>query len=106
MKPGHLLVHKLGVAWRADPVRIFQASRIAVRNGQTDYGVSVEDAEPWCDAFGLEAANRWPLRDGDSWQLGQEWIAGERAAGRSGLGHEQPVPGPVRDRQAQRDIVR
>jgi hypothetical protein len=35
---------------RADPERIHQPRRAAVRNGLTDYGKSVEDAERWCDA--------------------------------------------------------
>jgi hypothetical protein len=40
---------------RADPERIHQARRIAVRNGLTDYGMSLEDAERWCDAWEAEA---------------------------------------------------
>ena len=41
---------------RADPERIHQARRVAVRNGLTDHGIGVEDAERWCDAWEVEAA--------------------------------------------------
>lgn len=69
---------------RADPSRIFQARRAAVRNGLTDHGMSLETAERWCDAWELEAAGRGLARDRDYWQTGHVWIAGERAARRPG----------------------
>jgi hypothetical protein len=37
-----------------------------------------------CDAWQIEAASRGLPRDGDYWQLGQEWIAAEPAARRPG----------------------
>jgi len=46
------------MARRADPERIFQARRAAVRNGLSDTGMSREDAERWCDAWEVEAAGR------------------------------------------------
>jgi hypothetical protein len=44
------------MARRADPERIHQARRIAVRNGLTAYGVPLEEAQRWCDACEREAA--------------------------------------------------
>jgi hypothetical protein len=67
------------MARRADPERIHQARRAAVRNGLTDYGMSVEVAEGWCDAWELEAAGRGLPKDGDYWRLGQEWVRDQRA---------------------------
>jgi hypothetical protein len=72
------------MARRADPERIHQARRAAVRNGLTDYGMSVEDAERWCDAWEIEAASRGLTKDSEYWQLGQSWIADERKARRPG----------------------
>ena len=68
------------MARRADPERIFQAWRAAVRNGLTDYGMSYEDAERWCDAWEVEAGGRGLPRDGAYWDVGEEWIAEERKA--------------------------
>jgi hypothetical protein len=45
---------------RADPERIHQARRAAVRNGLTDYGSTLAEAERWCDAWVVEAASRPP----------------------------------------------
>jgi hypothetical protein len=47
-----------GMARRADPARIFQAWRIAIRNNLTRSGMSLETAERSCDAWELEAAGR------------------------------------------------
>jgi hypothetical protein len=80
----HDAAYLVGVARRADPERIHEARRAAVRNGLTDYGMSVEDAERWCDAWEIEAASRDLPRDGAYWRTGAEWIAGERAARRPG----------------------
>jgi hypothetical protein len=43
---------------RADPARIFQARRDAVRNTLTGTGMPLETAERWCDAWVLEATGR------------------------------------------------
>lgn len=67
---------------RADPARIHAARRAAVRNGLMDYGMSLEDAERWCDAWEIEAASQGLARDGDYWDAGKAWIAAERAARR------------------------
>ena len=72
------------MARRADPERIFQARRDAIRNTLTGSGMSLETAERWCDAWELEAAGRGLPRDGSYWQVGSEWIAAERAARRPG----------------------
>lgn len=69
---------------RADPERIFQARRAAVRNTLTGRGMEPEKAERWCDAWELEAAGRGVPRDRDYWTLGTAWIAAERAARRPG----------------------
>jgi hypothetical protein len=39
------------MARRADPERIHRARRVAVRNGLTDSGMSLEDAERWCNGW-------------------------------------------------------
>ena len=43
---------------RADPERIFQARRDAIRNTLTGSGMPLETAERWCDAWELEATGR------------------------------------------------
>jgi hypothetical protein len=70
------------MARRADPKRIHQARRTAVRNSLTDYGMPREDVERWCDAWELEAAMRDLPRDSNYWTVGSAWIAEERAARR------------------------
>jgi hypothetical protein len=67
---------------RADPKRIHQARRAAVRNGLTDHGMSLETAERWCDAWELEATGRSLPRDADYWTIGAERMAAEQAARR------------------------
>jgi len=49
-------VADIAFARRADPERIDQARRVATRNGLTNYGMSVEDAERWCTACKVQAA--------------------------------------------------
>ena len=75
----HVSIENRGMARRADPKRIHQARRAAVRNGLTDYGGSLEDAERWCDAWEIEAAVRELPRDGNYWTVGSAWIAEQRA---------------------------
>jgi hypothetical protein len=65
------------MARRADPQRIFQARRDAIRNTLTGSGMSLEDAERWCSAWEVEAASRGLPRDGAYWQVGAQWIAAE-----------------------------
>ena len=72
------------MARRADPERIHQARRAAVRNGLTDFGMPLEEAERWCVAWELEAAGRALPKDSAYWQLGGDWIAEERAVRRYG----------------------
>ena len=69
------------VTRRADPVRIHQARRAAIRNrliGNT--GLDLEVAERWCDAWEAEAALRGLTRDGDYWDAGKLWIDAQCAA--------------------------
>jgi hypothetical protein len=67
------------MARRADPERIFQARRAAVRNGLTDYGVALDEAERWCTAWEVEAAILQLPRDREYWTVGSAWIAEQRA---------------------------
>jgi hypothetical protein len=69
---------------RADPERIFEAWRIAIRNRLTGSGMDEATADRWCDGWESEASGRGLPRDGDYWQIGAEWIAEERAARRPG----------------------
>jgi hypothetical protein len=50
-------VADIALARRADPERIHQARRVATRNGLTDYGMSLEDAERWVANARLEAGS-------------------------------------------------
>ena len=70
------------MARHADPERILIAWRIAVRNSLTGSGMSLEDAERWCDEWEVEAAMRDVPRDRDYWTVGSAWIAEQRAARR------------------------
>lgn len=73
------------MARRADPDRIFIARRAAVRNGLTGEGVSLEQAEAWCDAWQVEAEVRGiDRRSLDYWGAGIGWIEKQRKARRSG----------------------
>jgi hypothetical protein len=72
------------MARRVDPERIFQARRAALRNNLTGTGMSVENAERWCDAWEIEAAGLGLPRDAAYWRAGAEWVAAERAARRPG----------------------
>ena len=58
--------------------------RTSVRNALVDYGMSVEDADRWCDASEFESAGLGLPTDGNDWQLGREWIAEERNARKPG----------------------
>jgi hypothetical protein len=69
---------------RAEPERIFQARRDAIRNTLTGSGMSLETAERWYDAWELEAAGRELARDSDYWTTGAAWVATQRAACRPG----------------------
>jgi hypothetical protein len=53
------------MARRADPERLHQARRAAVRNSLTDYGISLEDAERWCTAWEVQAAMLELSRDSE-----------------------------------------
>ena len=69
---------------RADPQRIHEARRAAIRNNLMGSGMKIEMAERFCDAWELEATGRGLPRDGAYWRVGAEWIASERAASRPG----------------------
>jgi len=67
------------MARQADPQRIYEAWRIAVRNTLTDTGIPLEDAERWMTRWEVEAAVRGLPRDSDYWTVGSAWIAEQRA---------------------------
>jgi len=69
----------------AAPIPNASTRRAAVRNGLTDYGMSLEGAERWCDAWELEAACRELRKVSAYWQQVQEWIAVERKARQTSL---------------------
>lgn len=77
-------MHTGAMARRADPERIHEARRAALRNTLTGSGISLETAERWCDAWVLEAAGRGLPRNSAFWDAGAEWIAAERVARRPG----------------------
>jgi hypothetical protein len=64
----------------ARPDRIHLARRAAIRNGLTDRGMSLENAERWCDAWELEAERQGLERASpDYWRAGAKWIDVERS---------------------------
>ena len=65
---------------RADPERIHQARRIAIRNVLIQGGKDPTIAEQWCDAWEAEAALQGIERDQDYWQSGKRWIDAQCAA--------------------------
>jgi hypothetical protein len=69
---------------RADPERISQAGRAAIRNRLLSDGLAPEMAERWLAAWEVEAAMRELPRDSNYWTVGETWIAEERAARRAG----------------------
>ena len=77
---------------RADPERIHQARRDAVRNTLAGTGTAVETADRWCDAWEAEAERRSLGRDRDYWDAGWDWIAAERTARRSPCRQASAVP--------------
>jgi hypothetical protein len=70
------------MARRADPERIYQAGRMAIRNRLLSDGLSPESTEFWLTAWELEAATRQMATTGDFWTVGDAWIAEQRAARR------------------------
>jgi hypothetical protein len=68
------------VGRRADPQRIHQARRAAIRNRLISTGKDPDVAERWCDAWEAEAALRDLKRDGDYWEAGKLWIDTQCAA--------------------------
>src|SRR5262245_31608416 len=71
-----------GMSRRADPDRIFAAWRLAIRNTLAGEGMSLDEAERWCEAWDAEAAGRWLPKDAVYWELGAEWIREQRKARR------------------------
>ncbi len=66
---------------RADPARIHQARRAAIRNRLlTDAGMDPDLADRWCEAWDTEATLRGLARDGDYWDAGKLWIDAQCAA--------------------------
>ena len=71
------------MAHRADPERIYQARRAAIRNTLISSGKEPEVAERWCDAWEAEAAVQGISRNSDYWDAGKFWIDAQCAATRT-----------------------
>jgi hypothetical protein len=67
------------VARRADPARIYQAGRAAIRNRLLSSGITDETAERWLQSWEIEAATRGIPTTGDFWTVGDAWIEEQRA---------------------------
>ena len=65
---------------RADPERIHQARRAAIRNILISGGKDPEIAERWCDAWEAEAVLQGVDRGRDYWDAGKHWIDAQCAA--------------------------
>jgi hypothetical protein len=68
------------VSRRADPERIYQARRDAIRNRLISGGKDPDVAERWCDAWEAEAVLQGVARDRDYWDAGELWIDRQCAA--------------------------
>ena len=66
----------------ADPRRIYEAGRAAIRNRLLSSGLDAETTEWWLTAWELEAAVRELPTTGDFWTAGDAWIAEQRAVRR------------------------
>jgi hypothetical protein len=65
---------------RADPARLHQARRAAIRNRLISSGKDPDVAERWCDAWEAEGVLRGLARDADYWDAGKLWIDAQCAA--------------------------
>lgn len=61
-------------------VRIFHARRAGCRDALMGGGLSLEQAERWCDAWELQAALQHRERSGSFWEDGRRWIDAQIAA--------------------------
>ncbi len=66
---------------RADPGRIHQARRAAIRNTiMQSRGLDQDVAERWCDAWEAEAVLQGLERGSAYWDAGKAWIDAQCAA--------------------------
>ena len=63
---------------RADPARIDQARRAAIRNRLIGEGVTEATAEAWIAAWDAHAAEHGLEPGREYWERGWDWIATER----------------------------
>ncbi len=78
---GRLGSYHARVSRRADPERIHQARRAAIRNRLlANTGMDPDVAERWCDAWEAEAALRGLARNSVYWDAGRLWIDAQCAA--------------------------
>jgi hypothetical protein len=68
------------VTRRADPERVHQARRDAIRDYLIGSGKDRAVAERWCDAWTAEAALRSLKPGADYWDAGKLWIDQQCAA--------------------------
>ena len=74
-----------GMARRADPERIDEARRAALRNALTGSGMSPEVADRWLAGWADEAALRGLQQGGAYWTAAATWIAAERVRSRGAI---------------------
>ena len=65
-------------ARRADPERIFQARRDAIRNRLIGTGLEEARADAWIAAWEAQAALDGLPRDGVYWETGWRWVTQQR----------------------------
>ena len=70
----------------ADPQRICQAGRAAIRSRLLSSAISDDTAERWLASWEIEAAACGIPTTGDFWTVGDAWIAEERALRRQPVG--------------------
>ena len=73
------------MARRADPERIDEARRAALRNALTGSGMSPEVADRWLAGWADEAALRGLQQGGAYWTAAATWIAAERVRRRGAI---------------------
>jgi hypothetical protein len=67
------------MARRADPERIFEAGRVAIRNRLIGDGLRDVTADDWIARWEGHAARDGVPRDGRYWEAGWNWISEQRA---------------------------
>jgi len=69
----------MGMSRRADPERIYQAGRAAIRNRLIDAGLLEVTADDWIARWEDHAGQHGIAPDGRYWDSGWIWISEQRA---------------------------